>query len=218
MEQKPKKREWVKNAAIIFLAVMLVLTFFSNTIMNRTLPEVVTRYVEPGSIDAKVRIKGTVAAQESYEVIIDQTHTVASVAVKVGQPVSTGDLLFTLEAGDSDELDRQKLLLLCFTVLSSLETQCPAVCTVKIAKAAFFDALRAIDADLPDRSTDTGAFSFYYLSYRRGTEVDRRIGQTFAMLCAHDGDPIYQELGEAIYCWFYSVVNKKIKQAAFAVS
>ncbi len=120
--------------------------------------------------------------------------------------------------GDSDELDRQKLLLLCFTVLSTLETKCPAVCTVKIAKAAFFDALRAIDADLPDRSTDTGAFSFYYLSYRRGTEVDRRIGQTFAMLCAHDGDPIYQELGEAIYCWFYSVVNKKIKQAAFAVS
>ena len=116
MEQKPKKREWVKNAAIIFLAVMLVLTFFSNTIMNRTLPEVVTRYVEPGSIDAKVRIKGTVAAQESYEVIIDQTHTVASVAVKVGQPVSTGDLLFTLEAGDSDELDAAKKQLQQLTI------------------------------------------------------------------------------------------------------
>ena len=25
-----KRREWVKNAAIIFLSVMLVLTFFSN--------------------------------------------------------------------------------------------------------------------------------------------------------------------------------------------
>ena len=31
MEFKPKNREWVKNAAIIFLAVLLVLTFFSNT-------------------------------------------------------------------------------------------------------------------------------------------------------------------------------------------
>ena len=29
-----KRREWVKNAAIIFLTIMLVLTFFSNTIMN----------------------------------------------------------------------------------------------------------------------------------------------------------------------------------------
>ena len=28
METKPKNREWVKNAAIIFLAVLLVLTRF----------------------------------------------------------------------------------------------------------------------------------------------------------------------------------------------
>ena len=105
MEQKPKKREWVKNAAIIFLAVMLVLTFFSNTILNRTLPEVVTRYVEPNSIDAKVRISGTVSARENYDVMISQTQKVASVAVRVGQEVHTGDLLFTLESGDSDELE-----------------------------------------------------------------------------------------------------------------
>ena len=38
-EQKVKNRGWVKNVAIIFLAVMLVLTFFSNTIMNASLPE-----------------------------------------------------------------------------------------------------------------------------------------------------------------------------------
>ena len=56
---------------------------------------------------------------------------------------------------------------------------------------------------------DNGAFSFYYLAYRRGSEVERRIGQTFAMLCSHDGDPIYQELGEALYCWFLSVVKEE---------
>ena len=32
--KKRGKRDWVKNAIIIFLAVLLVLTFFSNTIMN----------------------------------------------------------------------------------------------------------------------------------------------------------------------------------------
>ena len=107
-ETKPKKREWVKNAAIIFLAVMLVLTFFSNTILNRTLPEVVTRYVEPNSIDAKVRVSGTVSARENYDVIIDQTRKVAAVNVKLGQEVSTGDVLFTLETGDSEELEQAK--------------------------------------------------------------------------------------------------------------
>lgn len=125
---------------------------------------------------------------------------------------------FENSADDSDELDRQKQLLLSFTVMSSLESNCPTVCTTKIAKAAFIDALTALDAALPDRVIDTGAYSFYYVSYRRGTEVERRIGQTFAMLCAHDGDPIYQELGEAIYCWFYSVVKKKISQADFVLA
>ena len=28
------RRDWVKNAAIVFLALMLVLTLFSNTFMN----------------------------------------------------------------------------------------------------------------------------------------------------------------------------------------
>ena len=55
MEFKPKNREWVKNVAIIFLAVLLVLTFFSNTIMNRSLPEVATQNVSSGSITARVR-------------------------------------------------------------------------------------------------------------------------------------------------------------------
>ena len=31
MENGTKRREWVKNAIIIFLVVMLLLTFFSNT-------------------------------------------------------------------------------------------------------------------------------------------------------------------------------------------
>jgi hypothetical protein len=44
-----KRREWVKNAAIIFLSVMLVLTFFSNTFMNYSLPEVAAQYVQSGT-------------------------------------------------------------------------------------------------------------------------------------------------------------------------
>ena len=46
-EKKSNRKEWVKNVAIIFLSVMLVLTFFSNTIMNYSLPEVATAMIEP---------------------------------------------------------------------------------------------------------------------------------------------------------------------------
>ena len=102
--QTIKHREWVKTAAIIFLSVLLVLTFFSNTIMNRSLPEVAAQYVQSGAINAKIRGSGTISANETYDVTLSQTRKIRSVLVKVGQEVSTGDTLFTLEAADSDEL------------------------------------------------------------------------------------------------------------------
>ena len=104
MEAKVKKREWVKTAAIIFLAILLVLTFFSNTIMNASLPEVAAQSVTSGAINAKIRGSGTIAANETYDVTISQTRKIASVKVKVGQQVNAGDVLFTLEAAESDEL------------------------------------------------------------------------------------------------------------------
>ena len=103
-EEKVKKRGWVKNAAIIFLSILLVLTFFSNTIMNRSLPEVAAQYVGSGTITTKIRGTGTVEANASYEVKISQSRKVASVMVKVGDQVSTGDTLFLLADTQSDEL------------------------------------------------------------------------------------------------------------------
>jgi len=104
-ETNKKKRGWVKDAAIIFLAVLLVLTFFSNTILNRSLPEVATVYVTEGQITSQVRGTGTVTARENYDVVLDRTRTVQSVLVRVGDEVSAGDVLFILQAGDSDELE-----------------------------------------------------------------------------------------------------------------
>lgn len=121
----------------------------------------------------------------------------------------------TISQNDSEILLTQKVLLLSFTVMAGLEKFCANITIANAARTAFFDRLYELDKDLFDKSSDTGAFSFYYLSFRRGTEVDRRVGQTFAMLCSHDGDPIYQELGEALYCWFLSKVQKKTKAAEF---
>ena len=102
MEFKTANREWVKNAAIIFLAVLLVLTFFSNTIMNRSLVEVATARVTDGNIVAKVRGTGTVTASGKHQVKATKTRTVRSVMVKAGQEVQTGDVLFILGEGDGD--------------------------------------------------------------------------------------------------------------------
>ena len=99
-----KRREWVKNAAIIFLSVMLVLTFFSNTFMNYSLPEVAAQYVQSGTITAKIRGTGTVESGDPYNVKINETRTISSVLVKTGDKVVKGDPLFLLEDKESKEL------------------------------------------------------------------------------------------------------------------
>lgn len=102
------RKDKIKNITIIFLLIMLVLTFFSNTIMNYSLVEVSTQMVTSGSLTTKVRGSGTVEASETYSVTIDETRKIATVNVKKDAEVTTGDLLFTLEDSDSDELDTAK--------------------------------------------------------------------------------------------------------------
>lgn len=120
--------------------------------------------------------------------------------------------------GDSEDtaLLRQRQLLLSFTVTVGFEKYLGGSAMAGYAQKSFLDELNRISGTLFQNSSDTGAFSFYYLAYRRGAEVERRIGQTFAMLCSHDGDPIYQELGEALFCWFLSVIEEKCKQLTIA--
>lgn len=103
-EEKVKKRGWIKNVAIIFLSVLLVLTFFSNTFMNRSLPEVAVQYVQNGTVQAQIRGTGTITPTESYEVKSTQSRGVRSVAVQVGDEVKVGDVLLYYAEGKSEDI------------------------------------------------------------------------------------------------------------------
>lgn len=112
LENKGNRKEWVKNVAIIFLTIMLILTFFSNTIMNYSLPEVATAYVEPGSITAKIRGTGTLTSEDPYMVSIEESRVISSVAVKQGDTVEKDQILFYLEDKESTELEAAEEALL----------------------------------------------------------------------------------------------------------
>ncbi|MCM1058560.1 MAG: biotin/lipoyl-binding protein [Firmicutes bacterium] len=103
-ENGKNKREWVKTAAIIFLSIMLVLTFFAQSIMNYSLPEVATSYVQSGTITAKIRGTGEVKSGDPYQVKVTESRKVSGVAVTEGQTVQKGDVLFYLEDSESDQL------------------------------------------------------------------------------------------------------------------
>lgn len=104
-----RRREWVKNAAIIFLSIMLLLTFFSNTIMNYSLPEVATEYVQSGTITQKVRGSGKLEATDPYSVVIKESRKIESVNVKNGDVVEKGTVLFYLEDVESEELKNAQM-------------------------------------------------------------------------------------------------------------
>ncbi len=131
-ENGNKRREWVKNAAIIFLTVMLLLTFFSNTIMNYSLPEVAVKYVQSGSITAQIRGTGTVESDDPYEIKVNETRKVESVLVREGDVVQKGDPLFLMSEKESTELEAVK---------NELKTREEALETAKDSLNAKYDEL-----------------------------------------------------------------------------
>ena len=84
---------------------MLILTFFSNTIMNYSLPEVATEPVTTGTVSNKVRGQGTVETNSDLDVTVSGARVVKEVKVEVGDEVKKGDVLFTFEEGENTELD-----------------------------------------------------------------------------------------------------------------
>jgi len=172
-ENARKKREWVKTAAIIFLSVMLVLTFFSNTIMNYSLPEVAIQYVQSGTVTAKIRGSGVVESGDPYNIEVKESRKVAGVAVHVGDYVEKGDVILYLEDEESEELktaqdeldqawkDYEKLLLSESTTASGIQAANSNTSTATFrqqitnAQRAVTDAQKRVD----ELQEDSNAFA-----------------------------------------------------------
>lgn len=104
MMKHQKRRDRIKNIAILFLTIMLLLTFFSNTIMNYSLAEVGTAYASHGPLTTKIRGDGYVEAKDPIQVTTDKESEVLKVFVKDGDKVKKGQTLFLLEGTTVDEL------------------------------------------------------------------------------------------------------------------
>lgn len=99
-----RKREIIKTILIIFLAVLLVLTFFSNTIMNKSLAEISTECATSGKLTERIRGSGMAESNQSYEVKTDGSKIIDKICIKTGQEIEKGTVLFTVGTGESPEL------------------------------------------------------------------------------------------------------------------
>lgn len=100
-EKLTERKRVVKKIAVIFFAVLILLTFFSNTIMNYYLPEVTVQYMVSGNINNQIRDTGIV---ERGSLKDDKSAYILKLWVSKEQAswVKTGDLAELLNAWDED--------------------------------------------------------------------------------------------------------------------
>ncbi|MCR5291385.1 MAG: HlyD family secretion protein, partial [Eubacterium sp.] len=99
-----RRKRTLRNFAVIFFVVLIILTFFSNTIMNYSLPEVTTTTVFSGNVSQKIRCQGSVEISSDMEVTVSGKRTVKEVLVEDGDQVKEGDVIMTFEETENEDL------------------------------------------------------------------------------------------------------------------
>ena len=203
-DKASKKREIIKTLLIVFLAALLLLTFFSNTIMNRALAEITTSQVTSGKLTERIRATGIVEAEQTYEVKTDENRTVSKINIKAGQKVSEGDVLFTLGSAESAslsaaeaeldalELEYNKLLLTPPADYSSEDQQ------IKNAAEDLDQAIVRRDAALAAQKTSAQAKAQYNADRDEAKRLSALRDKLSATISAIDGDDYTSASAELI--------------------
>lgn len=194
-EKNPiRKREVIKTLLIIFLAALLLLTFFSNTIMNRSLSEITTETASSGKLTERVRGSGMVVSNQTYEVTVDTVNVVEKINIKSGQKVKKDDVLFRITAESSTELiDAEAALdtleleyrkaLLSEPVDYSSENQ-----AIKNAREDLNLAIAKRDQVYNNQANVEQAKAQYLADKREMTDLTNRQGKLSSAIAAIDSD------------------------------
>ncbi|MBP5262294.1 MAG: HlyD family efflux transporter periplasmic adaptor subunit [Clostridiales bacterium] len=96
MSEQVKNRKWVTKAIIGFVAVLALLTFFSNTIMNAMIPKVIAKRATRGNLSYTNNASAVVEPVTSCRVKGIEGRVIDQVLVSDYDYVEEGDVLMTL--------------------------------------------------------------------------------------------------------------------------
>ncbi len=103
------RRAKIIRAMIAFVVILALLTFFSNTIMNLTIPKVMGAYATRGNLSYSNSARGRIAVDNQTEVKGLEGRVVDQVMVTNYDLVEKGDTLVTLKSiEESEELQTKK--------------------------------------------------------------------------------------------------------------
>lgn len=117
LQSGEQKKTLSKKLLIIFFGIMILLTFFSNTINNFTLPRVKVEYPSSGALVKEVFASGEIIPKASQSEYTALNTAVEKVYVKAGETVKKGQLVMSLDKTSAmttyrqEELNLQKLKL-----------------------------------------------------------------------------------------------------------
>ncbi|QNU67343.1 biotin/lipoyl-binding protein [Ruminiclostridium herbifermentans] len=111
--QTYKKKKLVRNAAIIFITVVVLLTFFSKTINNFLLPEIEITSPRAGTLTKEITAQGEVVPLNTETINAYGNWKITDVKVKEGTEVKKGEILATIDVSDMKlEIKKMELNLL----------------------------------------------------------------------------------------------------------
>jgi len=107
-------------------------------------------------------------------------------------------------------------VLLVFAAQTTVHKKLPLAILSSSAVNAMYDSLIENAQGFYDNISDGAAFTFYYLSLRKGNNVALEIGERFAMLCGMEGNETYAQMGARIYTLAVGLIEEIIDEFEFA--
>ena len=110
----------------------------------------------------------------------------------------------------------QVCTLMLFSIEAALNYYLPSQQLSTIAINAFHEELSSDSLPLYETAMASPAFSFYYLSVRKGGDnIPKDIGEAFAMLCHRENDVDFIDEGKSIYTQVLAEISKRIVDEKF---
>lgn len=107
-------------------------------------------------------------------------------------------------------------VLMIFAAEASLQLHLPGNLLATTATNAIYDYLRKHETDFYRNISDGAAFTFYYLAIKKGGDIDRGIGETFAMLCSAEDNESFIEAGMTVFGMSMDKILEEINAVEFA--
>lgn len=102
------KKRTIAVIAACFFSVVLILTFFSNTIQNASLPEITAQYVTSGKVYERISGSGIAEADKTLNIYPKCSGVIAEISVRIGDMVKKGDPLCTITPEDASSETESK--------------------------------------------------------------------------------------------------------------